>query len=60
MLGFIGVVISFINWPIFNVAGAAVSSIIAASTANLQSSAVPNTLLGLSAAVLVAILFASK
>ena len=53
-------VISFINWPIFNMAGATISSIIAASTANCQSSAIANTLLGLSAAILVAILFASK
>lgn len=61
MLGFIGVVLAFINWPKFNMAGALVSSInSAAGTTSLQNSALPNTFLGLSAAILISILFASK
>lgn len=60
-LGFIGVVIAFINWPKFNMAGALVSSINSpAGVTSLQNSALPNTLLGLSAAILISILFASK
>lgn len=61
LLGFIGVVITFINWPKFNMAGATVSAINTVATAsNLQNSALPNTFLGLSASVLISILFASK
>jgi hypothetical protein len=60
-LSFIGVIIAFINWPKFNMAGAVVSSINStAGTTSLQNSALPNTFLGLSAALLLAILFASK
>lgn len=60
-LGFIGVVISFFNWPKFNMAGATVSSInSSAGVTSLANSALPNTYLGLSAALLIAILFASK
>lgn len=65
LLGFIGVIITFINWPKFNMAGAVVSAINITSTSSatassLQNSALPNTFLGLSASVLISILFASK
>lgn len=59
--------IAFANWPKFNMAGAASTSIkvgfvntTAISATLLQNSALANTFLGLSAAILTSILFASK
>ena len=60
-------VIAFANWPKFNMGGAvATSSQIAyidasaTSVSNLENSALGNTFLGLAAAILTSILFASK
>lgn len=58
--------IAFVNWPKFNMGGALATSynLVDTSTvttvAYLQNSAIANTLLGLSAAILTSILFASK
>lgn len=61
MLGFIGVAVSFFNWPVFNMAGANLTALVSASTTtSLQNSSRSNTYLGLSAAILVSVLFASK
>ena len=60
-LSLIGVIIAFIVWPKFNMAGALVSSVQSTATStSLQNSALPNTYLGLSAAIVLSILFASK
>ena len=58
-------VLAFINWPKLNMGGALATTYlnvdITSVTVNyLQNSALANTLLGLSAAILCAILFASK
>lgn len=59
--------IAFVNWPKFNMAGAAATSIYNSyinttniSVTYLQNSALANTFLGLSAAILTSILFSSK
>jgi hypothetical protein len=59
------VVIAFVNWPKFNMAGAVATSLsnvdaLTVSAAYLQNSALANTLLGLSTSLLTSILFASK
>lgn len=64
-LGFIGVMIAFVNWPKFNMGGALATSYNLVDTttmslAYLQNSALANTFLGLSAGILASILFASK
>jgi ammonia channel protein AmtB len=61
-LSFIGVVIAFISWPQFNAAGALISSINALSGAasSLISSASTNTYLGLSTAIIISMVLASK
>jgi len=62
-LAFIGVVLAFITWPKFNMAGASLSALNitgTASTSNLQNSSLANSFLGLSAAILLSIVFASK
>lgn len=64
MVGFIGVIIAFINWPSFNMAGATITSLNSLNTTanviSLRSSAYPNTFIGLSGGILLSILFASK
>jgi len=63
-LGFIGLIIAFINWPKFNAAGALVSYFNVdtnnISIANLHGSAIGNTYMALSASVLLVFLFATK
>lgn len=63
----IGVMIAFASWPKFNMGGALSTSIMneyintsSISSGNLQNSALANTFLGLSAAILTSTLFASK
>jgi ammonia channel protein AmtB len=66
-LSFIGVMIAFVNWPKFNMAGSTATTYLNPnvnttniSSSYLQNSALANTFLGLSAALLTSILFASK
>lgn len=64
-LGFIGVMIGFVNWPKFNMGGAYATTYSNVDTTTvsvvyLQNSALANTFLGLSSAILTSILFASK
>jgi ammonia channel protein AmtB len=65
IMGFIGIIVAFISWPRFNVAGGVVSYINAnttsvASASYLQNSALANTFLGLVVAALMSLLFAAK
>ena len=62
---FIGVIVAFINWPKFNMGGAVATTFLNVNTtaivvAYLLNSALANTLLALSTAILTSILFASK
>ena len=62
ILGMLGVILAFINWPKFNAAGALVSlgnvDTNSVSIVNLQNSAVSNTFFGLSISLLIAFVFA--
>lgn len=65
IMGFIGIIVAFISWSRFNVAGGVVSyinvnttSVLSASY--LQNSALANTFLGLVVAALMSLLFAAK
>lgn len=65
VLGFIGVAVALFNWPKFNMAGSIATTIDNVNTtdvseAQLQNSALSNTILGLTTALLTSILFASK
>ena len=58
-------VIVFANWPKFNMGGALATTLVYVNPTTiaidyLQNSALSNTLLGLSVAILTSILFASK
>ena len=60
-----GVVVALVNWPKFNMAGSVATTILNVDTttisiASLNNSALANTLLGLSTALLTSILFSSK
>ena len=58
-------VVALVNWPKFNMAGSVATTILnvdstTISIASLNNSALANTLLGLSTALLTSILFSSK
>lgn len=63
-LGFVGIILLFINWPKFNAAGSLVSYInvdtTSITTDYLMNSAIANTFLALSASVLLAFFLAEK
>ena len=64
VLGIIGMVLAFINWPKFNAAGALVSlanvDTTSVSITSLQNSAISNTIFALSISLLIAYFFAEK
>lgn len=65
VLGYVGVAVAFICWPKFNMGGALVSYVnvnatTITSSTFLQNSALGNTMMGLTAAILLSCLFASK
>ena len=64
ILGILGVILAFINWPKFNAAGSLVSLLnvdtTAVTTNYLQSAAMTNTILSLSIAILFAYVLAEK
>ena len=65
VLGYVGVAVAFICWPKFNMGGATVSFInvntnTITSSSFLQNSALGNTISGLTTAIVLSVLFASK